>query len=53
MAAAAAAGAAHLGTPLPDPPKDGVTSLQFWDQSPLLLASSWDGVSAGGCSAPL
>ncbi|PRW58435.1 mitotic checkpoint [Chlorella sorokiniana] len=36
------AAAAALGTPLPNPPKDGITSLQFWADSPLLLVSSWD-----------
>lgn len=42
-----AAAAAALGTPLPDPPKDGITSLQYWAESPLLLVSSWDEVRVG------
>ncbi|KAL6776725.1 hypothetical protein ACKKBF_B30690 [Auxenochlorella protothecoides x Auxenochlorella symbiontica] len=32
----------NLGTPLPDPPGDGITSLNFVDSGNLLLASSWD-----------
>lgn len=44
------AAAAALGTPLPDPPKDGITSLQFWADSPLLLVSSWDEVRRSGAA---
>ncbi|GFH19795.1 mitotic checkpoint, partial [Haematococcus lacustris] len=31
-----------LGNPLPNPPQDGVSQLQFSKQTNLLLASSWD-----------
>lgn len=34
-----------LGRVLPDAPADGITSLQFFADSPLLLASSWDGTA--------
>ena len=39
-----------LGRELPSPPTDGVTALRFWADSPLLLASSWDGVRGHACS---
>jgi hypothetical protein len=35
-----------LGQELPSPPTDGITALRFYADTPLLLASSWDGVSA-------
>ena len=34
-----------LGKELAGPPTDGITALQFYAHSSLLLASSWDGVS--------
>ena len=44
-AAAAAAAMSDLGRQLADPPTDGITSLNFYEDSSMLLASSWDGVS--------
>lgn len=41
---AAATAPSLLGRELPDPPRDGITSLQFYADTALLLASSWDGV---------
>lgn len=38
-----------LGAELPSPPTDGVTALRFFADTPLLLASSWDGVSDWYC----
>lgn len=34
-----------LGRELQGPPSDGITSLRFYADTTLLLASSWDGVS--------
>lgn len=34
-----------LGAELPSPPTDGVTALRFFADTPLLLASSWDGTA--------
>ena len=36
--------ASSLGTALPSPPDDGISSLRFSLYSDILLASSWDGV---------
>ena len=43
-----AAAPPQLGRELPSPPSDGITSLRYCGDTPLLLCSSWDGVSAGG-----
>ncbi|PSC76632.1 mitotic checkpoint [Micractinium conductrix] len=34
-----------LGRQLADPPTDGITSLNFYEDSSMLLASSWDGTA--------
>ncbi|KAL4419466.1 hypothetical protein ABPG77_008268 [Micractinium sp. CCAP 211/92] len=44
-APAAAAAPGLLGRELLDPPRDGITSLQFFADTALLLASSWDGTA--------
>ena len=36
----------NFGAVLASPPNDGISSLEFSSNSDLLLAASWDGVSA-------
>lgn len=36
----------NFGAVLASPPNDGISSLEFSANSDLLLAASWDGVSA-------
>eukprot|EP00798_Chlamydomonas_sp_ICE-L_P012144 gene12144-15252_t len=38
----AAPAAAYLGEPLPSPPTDGISKLEYAPDSDLLVASSWD-----------